>query len=597
MHNNKRRLDRGNSASLLVLMLVALLTWVGMVLISDRGLYVDDYSYKQYSINVANNTWAPTLQPIMKIRQLGNLLVQNLVLGLPDYEFAVRLWNWLLHFANVALLGCLTYKISRDKTVASIAMLLFCSPVWAGEATLWFIVPSLHILGTLLCQLSLLLFIHAIQNPQHAVGMICLGSTFAALSLQFSEIAYLCLYCVWPVTITYLRHHTLTQQRIDAIKHIAIITFMLTLIGLLQYLLFIRPFLVSNTGRGDLVSSFSGFQSNVQQYVSRLYWLTLSPDLGIPFSTELFQLGLFALRQRLMIGLIMVTLIFIVGYLWIRNSTKIEVPRINLASHNESSTQGLVFMGVCWICLALLPGILLTQQILEQRMLYAPLLGASIVVAAVFRGTDSHIRRFLPKFTVKFRVAAYTLVLLFSLITSIAMLGYSLAYKLRYDQDMREVAALQKAVPPSSLESNTTFLVLPPDIQITKSTGGPYRQIDRMFYGGMEIDWSALSILKMTYKRHDISVITAHHWQPPMVFRTLPMVNPSESSLIVNGRMVALNKVIAYSFKDDILTLHPELILVDSTGGIIQRVALPETKKYSTNGSSFSEIRVKAAIN
>lgn len=172
------------------------------------------------------------------------------------------------------------------------------------------------------------------------------------------------------------------------------------------------------------------------------------------------------------------------------------------------------------------------------------------------------------------------------------MVGYCQTYRLRYQQDVQQISALQAIIKEHPLPSDTTFVPIKVDFQILSKPQENPTTLDRSMMSVFEVSWAGEGALRMANKRPDIEFITAHHWQPSLRFGLAPAEDNTERMLLVGDTKVPLDKALIFTIRNGQAILLSPLLITGSDGQIQQTVELPLVQSYKTRGASVEAIRV-----
>src|SRR3990172_10429608 len=165
------------------------LLWGGGV----RGLYSDDYAFKQWVLDPGTGAWTPRIvEPYF--RPLAHTLAANLAVAIPEAETPVR-WLWaLVHCANAALVGLLVHRCVPSVPAVIMSVWLFLVPVPAYESLLWHTVAATSALGATWSLLAIHALFTVLRSETRRVaaavaGMLCLVAGLASYEQSFVGIA------------------------------------------------------------------------------------------------------------------------------------------------------------------------------------------------------------------------------------------------------------------------------------------------------------------------------------------------------------------------------------------------------------------------
>lgn len=563
---------------------VILSTIIGLLLVWDRGLYLDDYFFNWYSRDIITGQWKPSLTPCQpNFRILGTLLTQNLGAIILDHEFMVRTICAAVHIANAAMIGMIVQVTLSSSIAAAISVWGYLMPIWAGEQLAWYAPMGGHGIGTLLFLLALYLMLRTVKGGTNRPVTALLAICGVALGLHFSELAFPVVGLVPALSLPLIVWSKERRDRKRMLLMSVGLSSICVLVGLLHLKFFTAKALEQQQERGTIVTNVSMLFSNYRHYLGRAYWLTLSPSIGYPFTLQSFKLGLRVvltspLGMALLISLIVCCMIWLV---------KTPLPEKESGSLPIKSILLIIWGGI-WMFACLLPGALLTDQILEQRMLYVSLAGLAFIISGAALGLIA----LFQKHSLILCRAILALPALLLILTTIAMTGICQAYKMRYKEDLKQISALQAAVPANDLAPDTTFIPIRPDFQLHSIPGTPATAFDKLLLGAFEISWAGQAALRIAYQRNDLDFIAINHWVPEgLHFDFISGVDDSQPILLIDSKKVPLNKALVFTWRNGRIELAESLLLTDVKGEVVKIIHLPAVDCLRRKGAITTSLK------
>lgn len=561
---NTNKSSKNNNSITTLMAFLSNYSWIifGLICLSisyltvwKRGLYNDDYSNRVLAINPISGEvtpfWAlPNAHfPMRILTWIINIKFTELI---PDYEFLARFFAAMFCAINACLLGYLIYRLFNSKLIGVICVWLFISPIFATETVLWISTTS-YIVSAGFALLSVIFSYLASNYEQNRIKFIFVGTlAFTLMMFTFEG-------CMAAIGVLILINFTTFQQKnysfLNSIKGTFFNSLSFVVVFVLLSVIFRYSPLV--TSRGGVDTSISFLIARICSFFQRTYWLTLSSDRGIKLITETFSVGYDTIVSSFWNSfLFFVAFVFLViTVLTWREKTIVDTPKYKY---------GYMFLviGLLWTLSAILiPGIFSKEQVVESRMLYFPTGGLSLAVGSVIWLVTKSAKD--NKILIKTFLALSGLILLYS---SVIMLGYCQIYAERNRIDQEQLAALTRLLPKASeIPQNTTFVFY----QFDKNAKFTYKEnlvSNILLFGLFETNWSADDILKVVYKRNDLTAITQNRWAD------MKFTFDSSNQLAIQGQPVFPEKALFITYKDGNAYLVNQLTLdlKDGTRKLIQ---------------------------
>ncbi len=225
----------------------------------------------------------------------------------------------------------------------------------------------------------------------------------------------------------------------------------------------------------------------------------------------------------------------------------------------------LALIGMAWAALGLLPPMLTNGQWMELRLLYAPWAGAALLCAAGLSALRSQQALRLGLLV----VAGW------SLFNMLGVAGMTRAYQWRWAMDQRQLAALQAAVP--ELPPVSPVWLWPADVDQRSIPNGQGGAVDEFLISVYEMSWATEGATRMLYRRPDVHAVTRNlsgSWQLSALERD---IQGQVTALTLQHRHVPISKLIAFTWRDERLTLISPLRIHAGDEVIEIPLPLPET--------------------
>lgn len=563
---------------------------LGLLLIWNRGLYLDDYFTKRPTFNITTGDWQPSLSPLVEhARILGQLVQQNLAAAVPDYEFPVRLLWASVHVCCVVLLALIIYTVTESELLSIITAWFFLMPFIASEIMLWFAQVGQHGIGALLFLCACYLALRVIKGYQHAIRNSVLFALCVALGLQFSEmpapvIGYPLL--LTPVLMLLPSTH---GKRLKCLGMAAGFTIVGLCICLIHYFVFLKPYLAGQGfSRGQVNLNLTFILTKYQEYVHSLYDITWRPDWGREIIKEAFNFGLMTTLAN-PLGVALLVLLVVACLIWIATVQLPHGPRgLQLAIAGA-----LIVMAAPWVLAALLPGIPLTNQGLQSRMLYIAMAGVAVASAAFVWGVIV----LLPEWLAPLRRAMLLIPATAMIFSTILMVGSCQLYKLRWQEDTRQVNALLEVVKPPLPQDNITFITpLPSDYYLVDPSSPKVGILNNLMLGVFDISWACEPVTQMAYRQETTTCINRNHWLEPLHVTLTPAADGTPAMLQVEYHQAPLDTFLAFTYHNGRVVLLNPLIVKGANGQVQQTIDLPLVQTYQKQGVHVEPAEVQPLV-
>lgn len=552
---------------------VLFLTLAGLILVAYfvhgglHGLYADDFVYKYSAYDLTSGAWRPDWTLTVP-RTLIYLLVPNLANALPGNELPVRLGIVVLLALDASLLGALVYRVTSSRFAALLGAAFLLTPVFAGEAVLWFSGATIYLssLLLLLAGFHLILYCNSVRKQFLALtGAVAAWCAMLLLIESGFFVPLLAPAFVW------LQEEGGARSRFKS----ALIAIAAT------YLLFgVYAFFAL---RSAPVVALHGANTFDPVYIV----LRRIPDtfLGIadyvrdwgPGGTYQEALSLGA-REWLaspsgwaIVGLTLCGVILTAALYPVRDA--------DTAFANRGIK--LFLLGVVWMGLALAPTLFFVDLQISSRVLLFPSAGFALGLAGLLAWLVDRLRRGRA-------VAARVLLLLTGtgvLLAGLAMAGLVVVYQLRWERDQAEVAALRAAIP-----GMPDYHVWVMPIGIDDRTVGPllgHRTVlDQYLLGLFQVPWAAEPALRMEYGDKQLNIIDPSRVQLTGLSYA---ANGEIEALTFGGqgqtRQVPVGQLFAFTYLRERVILFDNIMITMPDGTTAQvelplpaQAASPETK-------------------
>jgi hypothetical protein len=479
-----------------------LLLWLGTMFGWDRGLYSDDYLRSLELVDAVSGSrkpiWSLEQLPMFPVRSAHLTTARQLATWLADYEFWVRLGMSLATGLNAFLLGLLVQRASQSRFAALVSGWVFLSPFYAYQSVLW-VTPSNYIFGGTLGLLGLHAHLTALQVTQRRRAVLWALGGFVALlgCLVFAEQSVMLLSAFPALAMVRGLNGECPTVRERVVRASAILAFSAVIAVVYGAFAYTSSSVLLN--RGGLTFDIPLLLERSGDYFRTAYVMVLKPSWGMSLMREAFEAGTQALAGSSTLGFGLFAACVLSLYLsasaWTTTAEEAEpiAPRRRL----------LLCLGLpMFVVPLLLPGILLSGQSLEFRMLYFPGMGASVMLGALTWVAVARVNK--PAIE---RVAVFVCGVL-ALAGSIALLGFSEAYARRYVLDSQQLQDVHTAIPTEMLPPSG--LIVP--AMFEWRLFGTDDLISMVMFGVFDAAWSADHTLRMAYQRNDVRAITANRW-------------------------------------------------------------------------------------
>jgi hypothetical protein len=534
------------------------------VLFSDGfryGLYVDDYSHKEWAFDLDQGRWQPRLeleQPYL--RPIGQVIVFNLANALPDQELLVRLLWAGIHLGNVLLAASFAYRLTKSPLVLVVTGGFLLFPIPAHEALFWHSGAASALLGTIVALISMHLLLRAVSANRTWKCYAALGLVVYGLIPQFYEQAAACL-AILPLLV-------LVEQPISKKRILRASLIFLVAVGLLYlHWFFILQHSRQITVRGVELSSLNALLSeHWPRMLEAISW-KLHRAYGLPGFVSAWELGI--RRVLALPPTVLAVPLAAIG----------ATAAVAIARHQERQRRSrlrrtlvLLMVGCVWYYSAFVPALITRDQIVQSRMLYYPWVGLSYVFSAGVALLTTKLHRYASI------ALAVLLGCLFALQIPV-MAGFGQVYRLRYEHDQRQLTAMASAV--SHLPAGPVFLL---PWQLDENFVPGHESLERLFFGVFETDWSAASSMRMLYRKPEVKAAAGSRWTN-LTFEGV-RGEGAEAELIINDRTLPANQTLAFSYRDGQVVLYDQFI-VKNPDGHIAVIELPLAREVAVPGVTF----------
>jgi hypothetical protein len=544
---------------------ITIVLGLATVLFSDGfryGLYSDDYAHKKWAYDLEQGRWQPRLeldQPYL--RPIGQVIANNLANALPGQELLVRLLWAGVHIGNVLLASSFAYRLTQSRLVFAATGGFLLLPIPAHEALFWHSGAASALLGTTVALISVHLLLGAVSADRNWKLHAALGLVMYGLIPQFYEQAATCL-SILPLLV-------FVQRPISRKRILRALLILLVGVGLLYlHWFFILRHSDQVTFRGVVLPSLNALLSERLPSVLQGTFWKLYRAYGFSGFVSAWELGI----KRV--------LAFPPTVLAVPLAAIGATTAMIIAWHQERRcpfhlrrTLALFMVGCVWFCSALVPALVTRYQIIESRMLYYPWVGLSFALSAGVALLTTKLRRH----------GSYALAVLLGCFFALQipiMAGFGQVYKLRYEHDQRQLAALANAVP--HLPQGPVFL-MPWQLDenfVTVAAPG-HEVLERFLFGVFQTDWSARSSMRMLYRKPEFYAVTSSSWRK-LNFEGI-RGEGTDAELIINGRVLPVNRTLAFSYRDGRAVIYVHVI-VKLQDGHIAKIELPLAREVAAPG-------------
>lgn len=541
------------SLALVCLMLIAYFFNGGL-----HGLYADDYPYKYSAYDLAAARWNPTWN-WSPARTLNYLFVPNLANLLPDYELPARIGIVALQLINVALLAALAFRLTASRWIAVLAGAFFLAPVFAESAVLWFTGAVIYLpsLLLMLVGMHLVLSCHSVRRQY----LLLIGAVAAWCAMVlFIESGFFILVLVPALAWTRGgRPNTRPALIATALIYLLFIPYAL-------FVLKTAP-VVALHGQTTFDPLYI-LGTRIPQTVDSLVAHALDWQPGGTLA-EAVILGLREWTSSV-VGWGLLSLALLAFLISAITFSPDEGPE---GTKKVGSGATLLFIGLAWMALAVVPVLFIVDLPLTSSVLLFPSAGFALAAAGLLGWLTE---RLVPGRRVVVRAS-----LLFAgvsvLVGSLAMAGLVGVYQMRWDHDRQELVALRDAVSnmpdspvwvaPVSLDDRTVNVYL-----------GRRSILDPYLYGLFQIPWAAAPALKMAYGTEQIRVVNEDAHGGIHLTRLSYAEGGEIAGLsfqgIAQGQEVPVGQLLAFTYRGDRVILFNQMS-VTMPDGNRSKVDLP----------------------
>lgn len=559
--------NRNHSAIVLALLAGVGLTALAYITVWERGFYSDDYSNRTQVVDVTTGVerpiWSPQAIPDFPVRALAWAINRQLAVWLPTHEFPIRLWLAIGAGINALLLGSLVTRLLASPLAGVVAGWLFVAPFAAMEAVLWAGAASYIVAGGIV-----LLALHFLLNATTWESRV--ASAFMAF-LAVALVLFSLIFFEQPATMLALAPFALALIAMrrptpaTAWKRLLILLAVIFVAAGAYGFAFYRNTQMITT-RGALDLNPMRIIERCDGFLSRLHWMTLS-SWGRGLTRDALWAGFDVVTQRpigiLLVAISGIFLLLSVGY-WRQEGGR-EEPRGWSRFFVALLGAAAVFYASVWI-----PAVLVQGQILEYRMLYYPYLALCFGVGTIAWGATRILRRLAPE---RFALAFAGVL---SLVSAIAMVGYSQAFAARNALDTAQRDAIMTAFPSDRIPANAVLAPLITDGRLF----GRDDAINMLFCGAYEARWCARATLHTAYRRDDFDVLTLNRWTGLTI---ADAGNPGE--LMIQGERVAVDRLLPFIYRAGLVTPVSRVTLT-SAGAEARVVEFPLAARFKDHGAA-----------
>jgi hypothetical protein len=541
------------------LLLAYLLVW-------QRGLYADDYAVRTWIVDPATGDWRSIRDParyaFFPLRPLAIQLDNLLAALLMTNEAALRALAALGAGVNSLLLAALALRLTGSRLVAVVSGWLFSVPLFAFEAVLWTVGNAHYVFPTTLALLSLHAYCRAVAEPEAPrkwTALATIAFTLAVASIeQFVAVAFL---------VPFLPGEGRAEPLRARLRRRVAVLAPALLVSLLLFGLYASGNRMT-AARGGLDASLVHVLQRVPGYATRLWLLTLSPEWGLPLGHEAWGRGAAVVSRSwaafaLIGGALAALLMLLVAW---RGDAAGDGRR-------DRAAVRAVAIGALWLVSAyVFPSILIRDQASPSRLLYFPMAGASLAAGGVARLATRH-----RAAAQRAALAASAGVLIGS---AVCMVGYASAYAERSRLDLRQLAALRRAVPPSRLPPDAWLVPVATDERLF----GVENATSRLLSGVFETPWSTIAAVGLEYRRTDVHAVAGSRWSP-LRFALVSGRAGTGDELRIQGVTVPIERTVMFTYRDGSVLPIPSVSL-EAAGGDTRTVRLPASDALGAGGGA-----------
>jgi hypothetical protein len=561
---NSSQLSRDSGQFVVYLFAITMLLALGTVLFSNGfryGLNTDDYSHKEWAYNLEQGRWQPRLeleQPYL--RPIGQVIVFNLANALPDQELFVRLLWASVHLGNILLASSFAYRLTKSPLVLVATGGFLLLPIPAHEALFWHSGAASTLLGTIVALISVHLLLGAVSADRNWKWFAALGLVMYGMIPQFYEQAAACL-AILPLLV-------LTERPISKKRILRASLIFLVAVGLLYlHWFFILQHSPQITVRGGVQPSLEvTLSEGLLSIVRGTYW-GLFRLYGFSGYMSAWELGI-----KRVLDFPLAVFAVLLAATGAMTTVMIVQRQQHVYPSRLRRTLVLFIVGCAWFCSAFVPVMVVRNQGVSSRQLYYPWVGLSFAFSAGVALLTTKLRRY----------GSYALAVLLGCLLALQipiMAGFGQVYKLRYEHDQRQLAAL--AIGVSHLPEGPVFLL---PWQLDENFVPGHEILERFLLGVFETDWSAASSMRMLYHKPEVYAVTGSRWNK-LTVEDIRGEGP-DAELIINGRVLPVNRTLAFSYRDGQVALYTHGI-IRLPDGVITRIELPLARKVGAPGVTF----------
>lgn len=452
--------------------------------------YADDWVYEFFGSGVARTTWTPQTAGV-EYRVLSIWLAPILAHLRPALEPLLYLARLALHFANVALLGLLAFRLSGSPRTGLLTAALYLVPLFAYEPLLWFSASVFYLvpLFLFLAGAHLLLSVRDGHARRRAAFLMFLSLAAWFAMLLFIESGLL-LPLIVPVMALVLARR---GQRVSLRPILVVVV--LFYLGASWY--------VVSALRDSPIVAVHG-ESTLDPVLIVTERIPQVTGIVLGYFAEWLPRGLWAdalelgLRTLAPLSLVLVAALA-VSSLALAVSQALRGPALALPSESRlAGAFSVIAVGLAWFVFSLVPVLFIRDLSVSSRVMLFPSAGLALAGA----GALGTLLTRLPRIT---RPVLLVLVAGFLLANALSMSGLAAVHRLRWERDAAQLSAFRSALP--TLPAERVY-ILPHALEqatVSPLLGRP-TQLDTLLYGLFDIPWAAAPALDLAYSTERIEL-------------------------------------------------------------------------------------------
>jgi hypothetical protein len=527
-----------------------------------RGLYSDDFTFVRVGMDVATGRHLVHSTDALGWRRIGIPLT-----GLTDslvatHELFMRTATALAHLAGVLMLVGLAWRLTRSRAAAVTAGLLFAAPFPAYEAILWQSAATVVLTSWLVAGAAI-----------HACWSACTGSRrqvwlYGAAVVMLSVIMAMTyeqsvpLLAVMPIVLLVRRDGSVSVAR-RLVR--------LAWIGAASLAVVVPVYLLAQSGhgasmatRGTLVIDHRLLTERLPQLLEQIHYCVLGPHFR--WVWEQFAKGAWhRMGEAIWLALLFGLLALGAAHLMAR-----ETRRHEAVPHEGGAFA--VAAGVAIFFASLAAPALVSNQIIEIRLLYMPLAGLSLAGAGVVGLAVQSTGRAWAALAWALR----GLVLLVSLACVLLTMGAALMFEACGARDATCMDRFVAALP----DPGPYTVVIPVDVDVSIESPHWANPWDPPLFHVFETSFSAGDALKMVYRRMEIDAAATVRY----VAARYACPGPDAARIRINGRDVFLSKALFVTPRADRVVLRYP-VHARRPDGTTFELPLPEAARFAAQGT------------